>query len=197
MSADGIREIGVGMLGYAFMGKAHSNGFRKIAYMTWPPPLRAAARHDRRARRASRRRGCRALRLREVDDELGRPDRRSGDRALRQPRPERAPRRADDPRRRGGQARRVREAARTHGRRELRDLGARRRDRGEAPVRLQLPVRPRRSPRARADRRGRARRDPALPRALPPGLGRHRRRRSGDSTLRRPAPAPSATSRRT
>src|SRR2546427_78894 len=28
------------MLGYAFMGKAHSNAFRKIAYMTWPPPLR-------------------------------------------------------------------------------------------------------------------------------------------------------------
>ncbi len=34
------QEIGVGMLGYAFMGKAHSNAFRKIAYMTWPPPLR-------------------------------------------------------------------------------------------------------------------------------------------------------------
>ena len=34
------REIGVGMLGYAFMGKAHSNAFRKIDYMTWPPPLR-------------------------------------------------------------------------------------------------------------------------------------------------------------
>jgi predicted dehydrogenase len=33
------REIGVGMLGYAFMGKAHSNAFRKITYMTWPPPL--------------------------------------------------------------------------------------------------------------------------------------------------------------
>jgi predicted dehydrogenase len=27
------------MLGYAFMGKAHSNALRKIAYMTWPPPL--------------------------------------------------------------------------------------------------------------------------------------------------------------
>ena len=27
------------MLGYAFMGKAHSNAFQKIAYMTWPPPL--------------------------------------------------------------------------------------------------------------------------------------------------------------
>jgi predicted dehydrogenase len=35
-----IPEIGVGMLGYAFMGKAHSNALRKIAYMTWPPPMR-------------------------------------------------------------------------------------------------------------------------------------------------------------
>jgi predicted dehydrogenase len=34
-----MAEIGIGMLGYAFMGKAHSNAFRKIAYMTWPPPL--------------------------------------------------------------------------------------------------------------------------------------------------------------
>ena len=38
-AAGEIAEIGVGMLGYAFMGKAHSNAFRKIAYMTWPPPL--------------------------------------------------------------------------------------------------------------------------------------------------------------
>ncbi len=34
-----VPQIGVGMLGYAFMGKAHSNAFKKIAYMTWPPPL--------------------------------------------------------------------------------------------------------------------------------------------------------------
>jgi predicted dehydrogenase len=34
-----VTEIGIGMLGYAFMGKAHSNAFKKIAYMTWPPPL--------------------------------------------------------------------------------------------------------------------------------------------------------------
>jgi predicted dehydrogenase len=34
-----IDTIGVGMLGYAFMGKAHSNAYRKLAYMTWPPPL--------------------------------------------------------------------------------------------------------------------------------------------------------------
>jgi predicted dehydrogenase len=38
-SREAIPEIGVGMLGYAFMGKAHSNAFHKIAYMTWPPPL--------------------------------------------------------------------------------------------------------------------------------------------------------------
>ena len=37
--AGDVRRIGVGMLGYAFMGKAHSNGYRKLAYMTWPPPL--------------------------------------------------------------------------------------------------------------------------------------------------------------
>jgi predicted dehydrogenase len=34
-----VTEIGIGMLGYAFMGKAHSNAFRKAAYITWPPPL--------------------------------------------------------------------------------------------------------------------------------------------------------------
>src|ERR1700680_4614832 len=33
-------EIGIGMLGYAFMGKAHSNAYRTLPYMTWPPPLR-------------------------------------------------------------------------------------------------------------------------------------------------------------
>src|SRR5215208_3705384 len=38
-ATDGIPRIGVGMLGYAFMGKAHSNAYRTLAYMTWPPPL--------------------------------------------------------------------------------------------------------------------------------------------------------------
>src|SRR5829696_6595978 len=30
-------EIGIGMLGYAFMGKAHSNAFKTIPYMMYPP----------------------------------------------------------------------------------------------------------------------------------------------------------------
>jgi predicted dehydrogenase len=37
--AEDVRTIGVGMLGYAFMGKAHSNAYKTLAYMTWPPPL--------------------------------------------------------------------------------------------------------------------------------------------------------------
>ena len=31
-------EIGVGMLGYDFMGKAHSNAYKKLPYMMYPPP---------------------------------------------------------------------------------------------------------------------------------------------------------------
>lgn len=31
-------EVGVGMLGYAFMGRAHTNAFKKIPYMIYPPP---------------------------------------------------------------------------------------------------------------------------------------------------------------
>ena len=32
------REIGVGMLGYAFMGKAHTNAYKTLPYMVYPPP---------------------------------------------------------------------------------------------------------------------------------------------------------------
>lgn len=38
--ADLPDTIGVGMLGYAFMGKAHAHAYRELSYMTWPPPLR-------------------------------------------------------------------------------------------------------------------------------------------------------------
>ncbi len=30
-------ELGIGMLGYAFMGKAHTNAFKKLPYMMYPP----------------------------------------------------------------------------------------------------------------------------------------------------------------
>ena len=31
-------DVGIGMLGYAFMGKAHTNAYKKIPYMMYPPP---------------------------------------------------------------------------------------------------------------------------------------------------------------
>jgi predicted dehydrogenase len=34
-----VPAIGVGMLGYAFMGKAHANAYKTLRYMTWPPPM--------------------------------------------------------------------------------------------------------------------------------------------------------------
>src|SRR5438552_1778295 len=33
------REIGVGLIGYAFMGKAHSNALKTLPYMVYPPPM--------------------------------------------------------------------------------------------------------------------------------------------------------------
>jgi len=50
------------MLGYAFMGMAHSNAFRKISYITWPPPLEPeligiAGRNEKAVGEAARRYG--------------------------------------------------------------------------------------------------------------------------------------------
>ncbi|GAB1421266.1 Gfo/Idh/MocA family oxidoreductase [Anaerolineales bacterium] len=36
-SAGDAPELGIGMLGYAFMGKAHSNALKKLPYMMYPP----------------------------------------------------------------------------------------------------------------------------------------------------------------
>jgi len=36
-SAGQAPTVGVGMLGYAFMGKAHSNAYKKVPYMMYPP----------------------------------------------------------------------------------------------------------------------------------------------------------------
>ena len=107
-----VQAIGVGMLGYAFMGKAHSNAYKTLAYMTWPPPLRPelvaiAGRDEQAVAEAARRYGFaghvtdwRAL----VADERVQLFDNSG--------PEQPARRADDRRGRGGQARDLREAAR-------------------------------------------------------------------------------------
>jgi len=37
-SIEDIPEIGIGMIGHAFMGKAHSNAWKQMPYIFWPPP---------------------------------------------------------------------------------------------------------------------------------------------------------------
>ncbi len=37
-AAGQVPEVGIGMLGYAFMGKAHTNAYKKIPYMMYPSP---------------------------------------------------------------------------------------------------------------------------------------------------------------
>lgn len=55
-------KIGVGMLGYAFMGKAHSHAYKTIPYMMYPPPaipelVAIAGRHEDAVAEAARRYG--------------------------------------------------------------------------------------------------------------------------------------------
>jgi predicted dehydrogenase len=38
-AGEDVPAIGVGMLGYAFMGKAHTNAYKTLSYMTSPPPF--------------------------------------------------------------------------------------------------------------------------------------------------------------
>jgi predicted dehydrogenase len=57
-----IPEVGIGMLGYAFMGKAHSNGFKKMPYIFWPPPalprlVKIAGRNETAVKEAAKRYG--------------------------------------------------------------------------------------------------------------------------------------------
>jgi len=60
--SDGIPEIGVGLLGHGFMGRAHTNGYKKIPYIYWPPAARprlvaVCGRDESRAAEAARRYG--------------------------------------------------------------------------------------------------------------------------------------------
>ncbi len=40
MQLSSAPEIGVGVIGYAFMGKAHTNALKTLSYMIYPPPAR-------------------------------------------------------------------------------------------------------------------------------------------------------------
>ena len=166
-----IDEIGIGMLGYAFMGKAHSNAFRKIQYMTWPPPLmpRLVAIAGRTSRPLQAQPSA-------TGTSAGRPTGGTSSPILRSACSTTVARIRCMPSRRSP---RPRPASTSSARSRsvvtptrLRHLAAGGRDRRQASLRVQLPVRPSRAPCSRDDRRRRARRDPSLPRPLSPGLGR-------------------------
>jgi predicted dehydrogenase len=57
-----VPRIGVGLLGYGFMGRAHSNGYRTTSYMFWPPVVEPelvaiCGRHEARVAEAAARYG--------------------------------------------------------------------------------------------------------------------------------------------
>ena len=111
--ADEVQPIGVGMLGYAFMGKAHSNAYKTLAYMTWPPPLVPQPGRDLPgATRTAVAEAARRYGFAEHVHRLAGAARRRRRRSCSTTRPEQPPRRADDRRGRGGQAHHLREAAR-------------------------------------------------------------------------------------
>jgi predicted dehydrogenase len=61
-TATGERTINIGLLGYAFMARAHSNAYRKIPYIFWPPAAKPrlvaiAGRTEERVADAARRFG--------------------------------------------------------------------------------------------------------------------------------------------
>src|ERR1044072_3416363 len=56
------KPIGVGMLGHAYRGKAHSTPYNTLAHIPWPPPLRPelvsiAGRNEEAVAEAARRYG--------------------------------------------------------------------------------------------------------------------------------------------
>ena len=198
------RSIGIGVIGFGWMGQAHSRSYRRIPTLfperTFEPRLVVCA--DNVAARCDE--ATSSFGFEEAGDDWRRVDRAPRHRGRHRDGAEHAPRAAVRRRRRGRQAPVLREAGRRHARAD----GAHRR--GDAAGRhrhrrrVQLPLRAARDARPHADRVRAARRDHQLPRAvlldvrqrpdgsavvaLPPGRGRLRRVERHPQPCRRPRP---------
>ena len=193
-----MADVNVALIGYAFMGKAHSNAYRQVAPFFSPrltPRMKVLC---GRTRREGQGRGAEA-RLGGDRDRLGRGRQPQGHRPRRHQHARRLARRDRDRRRARRQGGVLREAARQHragSRAHARRRHQGRRDAHDLP---QLPPRARGHAGEAADRRRPARRDPPLSRHLPAGLDHRSEVPAGLAARqeRRPAPARSATSPRT
>ena len=164
-----MREVNVALIGYAFMGRAHSNAWRQVGRFLSPkltPRLKVLCGRDQGERQA---RGG-AARLGRVRDRLARGDRAARHRRRRRLDAGRQPRRDRDRRRPGGQGDPVREAARQRRARGEGDVEGRAEGRRHPHALPQLPPHPRRDAGARARGLGQARPHLPLPRHVPAGL---------------------------
>ena len=205
LPAPGLRimtgTLGVGMVGYSFMGAAHSQAWRtagRFFDLPLTPDMAVLCGRDAAAAQAAA--AAAGLAIGRDRLEGARPPRRR--RPGRRLHPRRHARRDRDRRAGGGQARAVREAARQHRRRGARDGRGGRAGRGQGRALdggVQLPPGAGARAGAPARRRGPDRRDPARPRRVPAGLDRRSRssRWSGGCRRTRRAPARWATSART
>ena len=152
-----IPEIGVGMLGYAFMGKAHTNAYKTLAYMTWPPPLMPSSCRSPAATLAAVSAAAARVPIRRTGRyRLARARRRSARSASSTTEGRTTMHAEPTDRRRPGNGKHVpvREASWPHGPgRALRDLAAGGGNGRETHVRLQLPLRAGGAHGARDDRR--------------------------------------------
>ena len=164
-----MKKLNVGLIGYGFMGRAHSNASRKVNNffdLEYQPVLKAVC-----ARDAAKVQGLRRqVGLRIGRDRLAQAHCAQGHRPDRHHLPEQHARGDRHRRGEGRQDDPVREAAGDERRRGLEDGGGRREGRRAEHGLVQLPPRARRHAGQATDRRRPARAHLPLPREVPAGL---------------------------